>query len=212
MDSHEQHEPMGLPTARRHSNATNYSLGSLIVADWEDTKLTGSLELSSINKNLKVSFSQDHSTNYWKKHKSSCMRRIRSTALETCCAPPTNLVPHPNSLEVIGVGSNRNPALPPPSTSLVRNPHLCPYFSYGSEIVYPIAEQSDEHQTSHGPDTDLESVVHNSDSEFEEQNAASPYILVGYDDLEWNKKPKIEEINQLHPVSTGRVKFWKRIG
>lgn len=30
------------------------------------------------------------------------------------------------------------------------------YPSYGSEIVYPIAEQSDEHQTSHGADTDPE--------------------------------------------------------
>lgn len=40
----------------------------------------------------------------------------------------------------------------------------------GSEIVYPIAEQSDEHQTSHGPDTDIESLAHASDSEFEETN------------------------------------------
>lgn len=91
-----------------------------------------------------------------------------STVLETCCPLPS-LMAHPNSLELIGCKSTRNP-LPPPSTSLIRNQHLnlCPY--YGSEIVYPIAEQSDEHQTSHGPDTDLESLTRESDSDFEDNN------------------------------------------
>lgn len=36
--------------------------------------------------------------------------------------------------------------------------------------MYPIAEQSDEHQTSHGPDTDPDSVTHISDSDYEETN------------------------------------------
>lgn len=88
--------------------------------------------------------------------------------LETTCPPPS-LAAHPNSLEVIGCKSTRNP-LPPPSTSLTRNQHLNLYQYYGSEIVHPIAEQSDEHQTSQGPDTDLESLNRESDSDFEENN------------------------------------------
>ena len=46
----------------------------------------------------------------------------------------------------------------------------------GSEIVYPIAEQSDEHQTSHGPDTDIESLNHVSDSDYEEANPGNVFI------------------------------------
>lgn len=94
--------------------------------------------------------------------------------LETCCPRPC-LTAHPNSLELIGCKSTRNP-LPPPSTSLTRNQHLnlCPY--YGSEIVYPIAEQSDEHQTSHGPDTDLESLTR-SDSDFEDNNQGNTFAI-----------------------------------
>lgn len=97
-----------------------------------------------------------------------CLAIVCFTVLETCCPLPC-LTAHPNSLELIGCKGTRNP-LPPPSTSLTRNQHLnlCPY--YGSEIVYPIAEQSDEHQTSHGPDTDLESLTRESDSDFEDNN------------------------------------------
>lgn len=90
------------------------------------------------------------------------VRRIKSTALETCCPQPSvsNLSPHPNSVETIGGRPLRNPQhaiLPPPSKSLVRNPHLN-FFPKGnnsgnaattsassiSEPVYPIAELADE--------------------------------------------------------------------
>ncbi|XP_044731162.1 pecanex-like protein 1 isoform X2 [Chrysoperla carnea] len=200
-------ETVDLPVTRRHSNVTNCSLGCLPAVDQINIKPTGSLELGYIDKNPNAQINAE-GFNYWKNHNSACMRRIRSTALETSCPPPTNLVPHPNSLEVIGAQSTssyRNPALPPPSTTLVRNPHLslCPYFSYGSEIVYPIAEQSDEHQTSHGPDSDIESVIHNSDSEYEDQNKFSRYtILVRLDGLESDVKvlglnnPKIEDVRK----------------
>lgn len=136
--------------------------------------ILGSLELGFIDKNPNQSLScvgfffDSNVDNFC-----GGVRRIRSTALETSCQPPT-LAAHPNSLELIGgkAKGTKNP-LPPPSSSLVRNQHLnlCPY--YGSEIVYPIAEQSDEHQTSHGPDTDLESLNHNSDSDYEENNQGS---------------------------------------
>lgn len=98
--------------------------------------------------------------------------------METCCPAPSTLEVHPNSLEII-CSNHKNPALPPPSTSLIRNQHfsLCPHFSYGSEIVYPIAEQSDEHQTSHGPDTDLDSIQHNSDSDYENNTGSRSPLL-----------------------------------
>ncbi|XP_060663565.1 protein pecanex [Drosophila nasuta] len=56
----------------------------------------------------------------------SGVRRIKSAALEVLCpqASVSNLCPHPNSVEAIsGQQQLRNP-LPPPSKSLVRNPHL----------------------------------------------------------------------------------------
>lgn len=139
--------------------------------------LIGSLELSYIDKNPNQSlscvglFCKSSGS-----HSQGGVRRIRSTALETCCPPPA-LTLHPNSLEIIGGKGTKNP-LPPPSSSLIRNQHLnlCPYF--GSEIVYPIAEQSDEHQTSHGPDTDLDSLNRNSDSDYEEnQGSRSPLLF-----------------------------------
>uniref|UniRef100_A0A182IKP6 Pecanex-like protein n=1 Tax=Anopheles atroparvus TaxID=41427 RepID=A0A182IKP6_ANOAO len=58
------------------------------------------------------------------------VRRIKSAALEICCSPASipNLTPtHPNSVEVIGGQTLRNPrhtVLPPPSKSLSRNPYL----------------------------------------------------------------------------------------
>lgn len=136
--------------------------------------LSGSLELGYIDKNPNQVLASEGF--YFKPNSRGGVRRIRSTALETCCPPPP-LAAHPNSLEVIGCKGTRNP-LPPPSTSLTRNQHLnlCPY--YGSEIVYPIAEQSDEHQTSHGPDTDLDSLTHISDSDFEENNQGSHSPLI----------------------------------
>lgn len=158
-------------TPRRHSNFTKSSF--FIPSNVQTIiKPTGSLELSYIDNNPNEALSAEDyyfKTNAYR----SGVRRIRSTALETCCPPPT-LTIHPNSLEIIGanIKGTKNP-LPPPSSTLVRNQHLnlCPY--YGSEIVYPIAEQSDEHQTSHGPDTDLESMGRNSDSDYEENNQGS---------------------------------------
>ncbi|XP_028037155.1 pecanex-like protein 1 [Bombyx mandarina] len=108
------------------------------------------------------------------KGKSPGVRRIKSAALEIGCPLPSvsNLSPHPNSAETIGGQMLKNPksaVIPPPSKSLTRGPHLnlypknengegCsyPYLTYGSEIVYPIAEISDEMQTSQ-KETDLDS-------------------------------------------------------
>ncbi|CAK1583049.1 unnamed protein product [Parnassius mnemosyne] len=108
------------------------------------------------------------------KGKSPGVRRIKSAALEIGCPPPSvsNLSPHPNSAETIGGQVLKNPknaVIPPPSKCLTRGPHLnlypkdesgegCsyPYLTYGSEIVYPIAEISDEMQTSQ-KETDLDS-------------------------------------------------------
>lgn len=120
---------------------------------------------------------QTSSEGFYFNPRNGAVRRIRSTGLERTCPLPPSLTAHPNSLEIIGCKSTRNP-LPPPSSTLVRNQHfnLCSYF--GSEIVYPIAEQSDEHQTSHGPDTDLDSLTHISDSDFEETNQGSNSPLI----------------------------------
>lgn len=159
---------------RRHSNFTNSSLGFIHSSMQAEIKPTGSLELGYIDKNPNQALTGEGFFFKQPSRTSNCgVRRIRSTALEICCPPPP-LTVHPNSLEVIGGNAKgtKNP-LPPPSSTLIRNQHLnlCPY--YGSEIVYPIAEQSDEHQTSHGPDTDLESLHHNSDSDYEENNQGS---------------------------------------
>ncbi|XP_044747747.1 pecanex-like protein 1 [Coccinella septempunctata] len=166
---------------RRHSNFTNSTL-NIHPSIAQEIKATGSFELGFIDKNQNQDMPSDGF--YFQPHSSIGVRRIRSTALETSCPAPS-LTVHPNSLEIIGCKS-RNP-LPPPSTTLVRNQHLnlCPY--YGSEIVYPIAEQSDEHQTSQGPDSDQDSVARNSDSDYEECGRdRSPYLYVKLGKL---KKP-----------------------
>lgn len=173
---------------RRHSNFTNSSLGFIHSSMQAEIKPTGSVELGYLDKNPNQALNGE---GFFFKHPSrGGVRRIRSTALEICCPPPT-LTLHPNSLEVIGgnVKGTKNP-LPPPSSTLIRNQHLnlCPY--YGSEIVYPIAEQSDEHQTSHGPDTDLESLHRNSDSDYEENNQGSRSpLLFRLDDMNLMKMP-----------------------
>lgn len=93
------------------------------------------------------------------------VRRIKSTALETCCPQPSisNLSPHPYSVETIGGRQLRNPALPPPSKTLVRNAHLN-FFpksansaSSISDPVYPIAELADERSLNEGFVLDSES-------------------------------------------------------
>lgn len=177
---------------RRHSNFTTFTnstygfIGSTVQPE---IKPTGSLELGYIDKNPNQALTGDGF--YFTQPSRGGVRRIRSTALEICCPPPP-LTVHPNSLEVIGgnVKGTKNP-LPPPSSTLVRNQHLnlCPY--YGSEIVYPIAEQSDEHQTSHGPDSDLESLnQHNSDSDYEEnQPGSGSPLLFRLDQMNLAKVP-----------------------
>ncbi|XP_063915633.1 pecanex-like protein 1 isoform X1 [Zophobas morio] len=184
----------GSSNTRRHSNFTNSSLNFIPSSVQAEIKPTGSLELGYIDKNPNQSLTSEA---FYFKNNRSGVRRIRSTALETCCPAPS-LTVHPNSLEVIGCKCARNP-LPPPSSSLVRNQHLnlCTY--YGSEIVYPIAEQSDEHQTSHGPDTDVDSSAHISDSDFEEnQGSNSPLFYITVKTMTRNvpydkSHPKIEE-------------------
>ncbi|XP_057670878.1 pecanex-like protein 1 isoform X1 [Diorhabda carinulata] len=161
-------------TGRRYSNFT--SLSFLPSSVQTEIKPTGSLELGYIDKNLNQPLTSE---GFYFKPTVMGVRRIRSTVLEACC-PPLSLDLHPNSLEILGAKSLTKNPLPPPSSSLTRNQHLnlCSY--YGSEIVYPIAEQSDEHQTSHGPDTDLESMEHRSESEVEEndQGSHSPLMYI----------------------------------
>lgn len=137
---------------RKQTSFANSSLGLHPISvenNYWKVLATGSVELGYMDNNS----NQTSAEYYYNPLNKTGVRRIRSTALETSCPAPSLSI-HPNSLEIIGCKS-KNP-LPPPSSSLIRNQHLnlCPY--YGSEIVYPIAEQSDEHQTSHGPDTDLE--------------------------------------------------------
>lgn len=182
-----------MTSGRRHSNVTNGSLGFIpSLSPTSNMKATGSLELGYIDKNPNQTLTIEN-YNYFKTNRNG-VRRIRSTALETCCPAPSTLEVHPNSLEII-CANHKNPALPPPSSSLIRNQHfsLCPHFSYGSEIVYPIAEQSDEHQTSHGPDTDVESIQHNSDSDYEENNTGSRSPLLYRID-------NVECVKMLHTV------------
>ncbi|KAL1506032.1 hypothetical protein ABEB36_005467 [Hypothenemus hampei] len=168
---------------RRHSNFTNCSLNYLpidAIGVQNEMIPSGSLELGYIDKNPNQALNFE---GFYFQQKNKDARRFRSAALEPCCPPP-NIPANTNSLEIIGCKTNKNP-LPPPSTTLTRNQHLnlCRY--YGSEIVYPIAEQSDEHQTSHGPDTDVESLPRGSDSEFEETNQGSnsPLIYVQFEKI-----------------------------
>lgn len=187
-----------MTSGRRHSNVTNGSLGYIpSLSPTSNIKPTGSLELGYIDKNPNQTLTIEN-YNYFKNNRNG-VRRIRSTALETCCPAPSTLEVHPNSVEII-CGNHKNSALPPPSTSLIRNQHfsLCPHFTYGSEIVYPIAEQSDEHQTSHGPDTDVDSVQHNSDSDYEENNTGSRSpLLYRLDNVECVK---------MHPSSENELR------
>lgn len=73
--------------------------------------------------------------------------------LDSCC-PPTSLesgIVDGGGTHSSGSGARHDP---PPSTLLRARLSLSPYYGYGSEIVYPIAEQSDELGHSHsGPNT-----------------------------------------------------------
>ncbi|CAH1958080.1 unnamed protein product [Acanthoscelides obtectus] len=191
----EQSTSQYMEGGRRHSNFTNSSLSYLPSTVQTEIKPTGSLELGIIDKNPNQALTSEGF--YFKSDgRSAGVRRIRSSVLETCCPAPSMAI-HPNSTEMVGSKGARNP-LPPPSTSLTRNQHLnlCPY--YGSEIVYPIAEQSDEHQTSHGPDTDMESLTHVSDSDFEENNQGSHSPLL-YIKLKKLKNVPYNEKHQSKP-------------
>lgn len=191
-----------MASGRRHSNVTNGSLGFIpSLSPTSNIKPTGSLELGYIDKNPNQTLTIEN-YNYFKNNRNG-VRRIRSTALETCCPAPSTLEVHPNSLEII-CANHKNPALPPPSSSLIRNQHfsLCPHFSYGSEIVYPIAEQSDEHQTSHGPDTDVESIQHNSDSDYEENNTGSRSPLL-------YRLENVECVKMIHTVPSAEKELRK---
>ncbi|XP_023722503.1 pecanex-like protein 1 isoform X5 [Cryptotermes secundus] len=122
-----------VPPARRYSNAASHSYCILPAA----IKPTGSLELGLI---------------YWKQQNSrGGVRRIRSGMLDSCC-PPTSLesgIVDGGGTHSSGSGARHDP---PPSTLLRARLSLSPYYGYGSEIVYPIAEQSDELGHSHsGP-------------------------------------------------------------
>lgn len=178
-------------SGRRHSNVTETGLGFLP---------TGSVELGA--------YMLEKSTgDIGSKHKTDVemrtpgVRRIKSAALEISCPLPSisNLSPHPNSAETIGGRALKNPKsaiLPPPSKSLMRNPHLnlwpenatasteansLPYMNYGSEIVYPIAEISDEMQTSQCQESDLESLSSRCNSDYEDDNVMSLRQLRGFD-------------------------------
>lgn len=161
------------------------------------------------------------------KGKSPGVRRIKSAALEIGCPPPSvsNLSPHPNSAETIGGQVLKNPksaVIPPPSKCLTRGPHLnlypknesgegCsyPYLTYGSEIVYPIAEISDEMQTSQ-KETDLDSSGE-SYSEYEDEKQfrgfdwdgeQSPVIRSSDSDFEANgsRSPLLDKVNEIRMV------------
>ena len=90
---------------------------------------------------------------YWKQQNSrGGVRRIRSGTLDSCC-PPSSLesgIGEGSGMHSSGSGARHDP---PPSTLLRARLSLSPYYGYGSEIVYPIAEQSDEPGHSHGPDS-----------------------------------------------------------
>lgn len=177
---------------RRHSNADNTTLGFLP---------TGSVELGAYmmeKGNSEMAGGKGVSAD----SRAAGVRRIKSAALEIGCPPPSvsNLSPHPNSVETIGGQVLKNPKsaiIPPPSKSLIRNPHLnlwpknssnsidgnsLPYMNYGSEIVYPIAEISDEMQTSQCQESDLESLSSQCDTDYEDDNGVSiKHQLRGFD-------------------------------
>ena len=111
--------------------------------------------------------------------------------LDSCC-PPTSL-----ESGIVDGGSHSGGSGTrhdtPPSTLLRARLSLSPYYGYGSEIVYPIAEQSDELGHNHsGPDTEGSTFslpshpdADDDDDEDEEDNAGSRSpLLVRHESFE----------------------------
>ncbi|XP_046982219.1 pecanex-like protein 1 [Schistocerca americana] len=140
-------------SVRRLSNAPNGSLGFLpggaATPPPPTIKPTGSLELGCM-------LEREKGLVYWKQQNARQVRRIRSGVLERYSSVPEGESGGSSG----GSGAVGGRASPPPmpsaegvaSGSSSSGPHR--YASFGSEIVYPIAEQSDEHATSLGADTD----------------------------------------------------------
>ncbi|XP_075233994.1 pecanex isoform X2 [Lycorma delicatula] len=158
---------------RRYSNSTTGSamaFNSFVLGGGETSsgqpsiKPTGSLELFlTHNDSLK-----EKGLVYWKQRQnggsSNGWRLVRRGSGS-----------HPSSLEGI--------VNPEQHSMVLRNRlanHLCPYYGYGSEIVYPIAEQSDEHQasSSHGPDA--------LDSDEDPTGSQSPLLVGNRTCKQWN--------------------------
>lgn len=153
------------------------------------------------------------------------VRRIKSTALETCCPQPSvsNLSPHPNSVETIGGRPLRNPqhaVLPPPS-KLVRNQHLNLYsksatgstrigasstasVSSVSDAVYPIAEQSDEKNINDSFVLNTESESDDEDSESDDDEKDEDDEVDEDDDSEQIRNDNIEESSKKSSESLAR--------
>lgn len=140
-------------SVRRLSNAPNGSLGFLpggaATPPPPTMKPTGSLELGCM-------LEREKGLVYWKQQNARQVRRNRSGVLERYSS-----VPEGESGGSSGgsgaVGGRVSPPPVPPADGIASGsssggPHR--YASFGSEIVYPIAEQSDEHATSLGADTD----------------------------------------------------------
>lgn len=123
------------------------------------------------------------------------MRQIRSGMLDSCCLP-TSLESGIVDGRGNHCGGNGSRHDPPPSTLLRGRLSLSPYYGYGSEIVYPIAEHSDEPGHGHnGPDTAATEgstlslrptvVPDSDDGEDEEDNAGSRSpLLVRHESFE----------------------------
>ncbi|XP_049842209.1 pecanex-like protein 1 isoform X6 [Schistocerca gregaria] len=140
-------------SVRRLSNAPNGSLGFLpggaATPPPPTIKPTGSLELGCM-------LEREKGLVYWKQQNARQVRRIRSGVLERYSSVPEG--ESGGSSGGSGAVGGRASPTPMPSAEGVASgssssgPHR--YASFGSEIVYPIAEQSDEHATSLGADTD----------------------------------------------------------
>uniref|UniRef100_A0A1B6E3I5 Pecanex-like protein n=1 Tax=Clastoptera arizonana TaxID=38151 RepID=A0A1B6E3I5_9HEMI len=190
-----------LSSRRRYSNS--YGVGFLMGSSDGDSsgspiKPTGSLELGLTHNDSMPTVHKG--LVYWKQRpnggSTNCWRVARSG---------TNF--QPTSLEGI--------TNPEQQSMVLRNRlanHLCPYYRYGSEIVYPIAEQSDEHQasSSHGQDM-LE-------SDEEPAGSRSPLLVRGRTNSQWKDETfstscleKVyQSVFQKHFGSEGEVLEGKR--